>query len=53
MGAWIYRIFFKATLNHLELILFIDRMSRKGHDYNYAAARYYLDTHVREQEKSQ
>lgn len=39
IGRWIYRTFFKATLDRLELLLFIDRMDRKGRGYSEGAAR--------------
>lgn len=44
LGLWVYRTFFKASLDRLELILFIDRMGRNGRGYDEASARRYLET---------
>lgn len=43
IGLWIYRTFFQATLDRLELVLFIDRMARKGYGFNELAARHEIE----------
>ena len=43
MTKWIYRLLFKAALDRLELILFIDRENRAGHGWSEDAAKREMD----------